>query len=518
MRRLLRFCALWVFCIAAAPAQGTDNALLLRQAAVYVQAERFKDAVAILKAVEPRSREEAFDIALLTGQMYLAIDRPAKALAYFEDAETQGLQNWDATIGAAQAHVRLGQFQQARRLVQAARALDQNASESDLILAIIALRTGNPAQAEAQMRALRTQRPDSEDVAIAYAQYLVVAGDSASARRSAQQFMDQHAGAAAVRDYLADLEFKSGNPSAALAFKRMAAALYDKQGNTFRRDVAYAWLAANGGAAPVPQAVSPPLAVPKAPPASPEEAVAPGAQTRSTAQSQTVVVPEREWAPPVQRFPFPSGVMITGGSGFIVDGGRKIVTNRHVVEGGKAFAVRTGLGEIITARLLFLSPTDDIAVLELDNALPAERAIAGNGYAKPGVGRNVVVMGYPLWSVLGEGSPSLTNGMVSKRTGLQDDKNTFQLTAKVNKGNSGGPVFDLSGKVVGITVGKLDTKKFQDEQGYLPEDVNFAIHVDRLPSIANVQIDTAAVRGPELGTEALYQAMLGKVVMVATYK
>ena len=497
MRRLLWSCALWVFCIAAAPAQGTDNALLLRQAAVYVQAERFKDAVAILKAVEPRSREEAFDIALLTGQMYLAIDRPAKALAYFEDAETQGLQNWDATIGAAQAHVRLGQFQQARRLVQAARALDQDASESDLILAIITLRTGNPAQAEAQMRALRTQRPDSEDVAIAYAQYLVVAGDSASARRSAQQFMDQHASAAAVRDYLADLEFKSGNPSAALAFKRMAAALYDKQGNTFRRDVAYAWLAANGGAAPVPQAVSPPLAVPKAPPASPEDAVAPGA---------------------VQRFPFPPGVMITGGSGFIVDGGRKIVTNRHVVEGGKAFAVRTGLGEIITARLLFLSPTDDIAVLELDKALPAERAIAANGYAKPGVGRNVVVMGYPLWSVLGEGSPSLTNGMVSKRTGLQDDKNTFQLTAKVNKGNSGGPVFDLSGKVVGITVGKLDTKKFQDEQGYLPEDVNFAIHVDRLPSIANVQIDTAAVRGPELGTEALYQAMLGKVVMVATYK
>lgn len=497
MRRLLRFCALWVFCIAAAPAQGTDNALLLRQAAVYVQAERFKDAVAILKAVEPRSREEAFDIALLTGQMYLAIDRPAKALAYFEDAETQGLQNWDATIGAAQAHVRLGQFQQARRLVQAARALDQNASESDLILAIITLRTGNPAQAEAQMRALRTQRPDSEDVAIAYAQYLVVAGDSASARRSAQQFMDQHASAAAVRDYLADLEFKWGNPSAALAFKRMAAALYDKQGNTFRRDVAYAWLAANGGAAPVPQAVSPPLAVPKASPTGPEEAAAPGA---------------------VQRFPFPPGVMITGGSGFIVDGGRKIVTNRHVVEGGKAFAVRTGLGEIITARLLFLSPTDDIAVLELDKALPAERAIAGNGYAKPGVGRNVVVMGYPLWSVLGEGSPSLTNGMVSKRTGLQDDKNTFQLTAKVNKGNSGGPVFDLSGKVVGITVGKLDTKKFQDEQGYLPEDVNFAIHVDRLPSIANVQIDTAAVRGPELGTEALYQAMLGKVVMVATYK
>jgi S1-C subfamily serine protease len=210
--------------------------------------------------------------------------------------------------------------------------------------------------------------------------------------------------------------------------------------------------------------------------------------------------------------------MITGGSGFIVDGGRKIVTNRHVVEGGKEFAVRTGLGEIIKARLLFLSPTDDIAVLELDQPLPASRAIPANAYAKPGVGRNVVVMGYPLWSVLGEGSPSLTNGMVSKRTGLQDDKGTFQLTAKVNKGNSGGPVFDLSGHVVGITVGKLDTKKFQDDQGFIPEDVNFAIHVDRLPPIANIQLVSNAPPGPELGTEELYQAMLGKVVMVATYK
>jgi S1-C subfamily serine protease len=211
-------------------------------------------------------------------------------------------------------------------------------------------------------------------------------------------------------------------------------------------------------------------------------------------------------------------VTITGGSGFIVDGGRKIVTNRHVVEGGKEFAVRTGLGEIINARLLFLSPTDDIAVLELEKPLAADRAIPANAYAKPGVGRNVVVMGYPLWSVLGEGSPSLTNGMVSKRTGLQDDKGTFQLTAKVNKGNSGGPVFDLSGHVVGITVGKLDTKKFQDDQGFVPEDVNFAIHVDRLPPIANIQLANNAAPTPELGTEELYQKMLGKVVMVATYK
>jgi S1-C subfamily serine protease len=520
----LAVCVISAFWIGAAQAQAGDNALLLRQAGVYVEAERYKDAVAILRTLEPRSREEELDVSLLTGKIYLAIDRPAKALEFFEDAEAQSLESFDATIGLANANLRLGQFKQARRLVQTARKLNPDSSEPDLILAAVALRTGNPTEAKAQMQALLTQRPDSEGVAIAYAKYLVLTGDNTAAKRSAERFMDRYASAASVRDYLADVEFKTGNVSAALAYKGMAAALYEKQGNTFRRDVAYAWLAVNGGAARIPQVVVPPAPLPEVAPPMPLEVATPpragdaASQQGRATKSPVAVAPERDFSPPVQRFPFPAGVMITGGSGFIVDSGRKIVTNRHVVEGGKEFAVRTGLGEIIKARLLFLSPTDDIAVLELEKPLPADRAIPANAYAKPGVGRNVVVMGYPLWSVLGEGSPSLTNGMVSKRTGLQDDKGTFQLTAKVNKGNSGGPVFDLSGHVVGITVGKLDTKKFQDDQGFIPEDVNFAIHVDRLPPIANIQLGNNPQAGPELGTEELYQAMLGKVVMVATYK
>jgi S1-C subfamily serine protease len=194
-----------------------------------------------------------------------------------------------------------------------------------------------------------------------------------------------------------------------------------------------------------------------------------------------------------------------------------VVTNRHVVEGGKEFAIRTGLGEMIKAKLIYTSATDDLAVLELDKPLPADRAIPSTNFVKPKVGRNVVVMGYPLWYMLGEGSPSLTNGVVSKRTGLKDDQGTFQVTAKVNKGNSGGPVFDMRGNVVGITVGKLDIKKISDDQGFLPEDVNFAIHVDRLPKLVGM---TAAAEESkaELSAEELYQAMVGKVVMVATYK
>jgi len=267
---------------------------------------------------------------------------------------------------------------------------------------------------------------------------------------------------------------------------------------------------------PSPAPESAPDLVPKAPPQTAERKgtlPAPGEQKTKVAKFT-----DPDVALPVQRFPFPKGVTITGGSGFIVDEGRKIVTNKHVIEGGKEFAIRTGLGEVIRAKVVFISTTDDLAILELSKPLPADRAIPSAAYTKPGVGRDVVVMGYPLWYILGEGSPSLTNGVVSKGTGMGDDRNTFQLTAKVNKGNSGGPVFDLNGNVVGITVGKLDSQKITQEQGFVPEDVNFAIHVDRLPPMAKVALKAEGVSDKPVSPEALYQLMLGRVVMVATYK
>ena len=500
------FCVVCALALCVGQAIAQDSAAGLRQASVLVEAGRYKDAVAVLKTLEAQNPDDEARISVLTGTIYLGIERPAKAVEYFEEALAQAPDNVDATLGAAQAHLQLGQFKQARSYVQSLQTRKPDSFEPDVILAAIALRTGNPGAAHTRMQALLKQGPDSEGAQIAYAKFLVLAGDSAGAQRTLERFMERRPNAAAVREQLGELAFTSGQQAVALQRKSEAAALYERQGDVFRRDVVNAWLETQGSPAPPATAPNPST-----------EAQAAAQQSRE-ARGPLPAAADKEFAPPVQRFPFPAGVMITGGSGFIVDGGRKIVTNRHVVEGGKAFAVRTGFGEVIKARLLFMSPTDDIAVLELEQPLPGERSIPANAYAKPGVGRNVVVMGYPLWSVLGEGSPSLTNGLVSKRTGLLDDKGTFQITARVHKGNSGGPVFDLSGHVVGITVGKLDTKRLQDDDGKMPEDVNFAIHVDRLPPIANIQLTNNTPPGREMGTEELYQAMLGKVVMVATYK
>ena len=142
--------------------------------------------------------------------------------------------------------------------------------------------------------------------------------------------------------------------------------------STFQRDVIEAWLQVNAG----PDMNSPSLQSPseKQTPSKPRSD--PPQQPEKTAKAIKQAVPlDKDFLPPVQRFPFPDGAMITGGSGFIVDGGKRVVTNRHVVDGGKEFAVRTGLGEVIKAKLIHVSKTDDLAVLELDKPLPADRSV-----------------------------------------------------------------------------------------------------------------------------------------------
>ncbi len=517
------FLALTVFAQSANAVEETQ-ANTLRQARVMAEAGRYKDAVALLKTFEPQDRGEELITFLIAGKIYLALDRSESALEYYEKAFEQDIENFEAVIGAATANTKLGNFKQARQYLGIATDMANDSPQPVLIKALISLRTGKSKEAAALMQSIVQSQPDSPETAVTHAKFLSQAGDNFAALRVLHAYVEKNPTAAESKDYLGELEFLFGNKAYGLQQKQMAFQLYDRQGNTFKRDVVAAWLDVNGrGIEPPPISAVPKDSLPRqATPVEPAIEKAPIQTTeKKVKQSKINTLPsanDKEFAPPLLRFPFPDGVTITGGSGFIVDNGRKIVTNRHVIDGGKEFAIRTGLGEVIKAKVIYASKSDDLAVLELDKALPSERSIPANAYSKPRVGRNVVVMGYPLWYILGQGSPSLTNGMVSKRTGMGDDQGTFQLTAKVNKGNSGGPVFDMAGNVVGITVGKLDIKKIQDEEGFIPEDVNFAIHVDRLPSLINAAFDSKEPNSIELTTEELYQVMLGKVVMVATYK
>jgi len=201
----------------------------------------------------------------------------------------------------------------------------------------------------------------------------------------------------------------------------------------------------------------------------------------------------------------------------LVDQGRRIITNRHVVTEGRNFYVRNALGDMSAARVEKLGANDDLAVLVLDKPFLADKALRPDQFGKARSGASIAVMGFPLTDMLGANTPSITNGIVSKATGMRDNVETFQVSAKMNKGNSGGAVFDQAGNLVGIAVGKLDLVKIMQGEGFLPEDVNFAIHSERIGQLG-IATKVNGAGGKALSLEELYQQYIGTVVMIAGEK
>ena len=91
------------------------------------------------------------------------------------------------------------------------------------------------------------------------------------------------------------------------------------------------------------------------------------------------------------------------------------------------------------------------------------------------IAKTTSLIGFPLPGVLSSNA-SLTTGTVSALAGPQDDTRLLQITAPVQRGNSGGPLLDYSGNVVGVIVSKLDAIAVARQSGDIPQNVNFAIN------------------------------------------
>lgn len=143
------------------------------------------------------------------------------------------------------------------------------------------------------------------------------------------------------------------------------------------------------------------------------------------------------------------------GSGYSIGNGF-IVTNNHVVDGAKSISIKGVKGDMNNGYIAEVVATDkanDIAVLRItDSRFNGFGTIPYSVSTRMAdVGEDVFVLGYPLTQALGN-EIKLANGIVSSRTGYQGDVSTYQMSAPVQPGNSGGPMFDSKGNVIGIVV------------------------------------------------------------------
>jgi S1-C subfamily serine protease len=159
------------------------------------------------------------------------------------------------------------------------------------------------------------------------------------------------------------------------------------------------------------------------------------------------------------------------GSGFLVNNQGYIVTNQHVVNGCSALEVRTPVMQR-EATLVASDETNDIAVLKSNIQQSTWLSFRKGSGIRPG--DQVVLLGFPFSRLL-TSAPSVTIGAVSALAGLHDDARFLQISAPVQPGNSGGPLLDSSGNVVGLAVATMNALAALKTTGFIPQNVNFAV-------------------------------------------
>lgn len=161
--------------------------------------------------------------------------------------------------------------------------------------------------------------------------------------------------------------------------------------------------------------------------------------------------------PPSKNTGFTSQQESWSGTGFALNNGY-IVTNYHVIENAKSISVQGIKGDFTSkynATIIATDKYNDLALLQIsDNNFNGFGTIPYNVKTTVSdVGEDVFVLGYPLTSTMGD-EIKLTTGVISSKTGFQGNVSLYQISAPVQPGNSGGPLFDNKGNLIGIVSAK----------------------------------------------------------------
>ena len=179
------------------------------------------------------------------------------------------------------------------------------------------------------------------------------------------------------------------------------------------------------------------------------------------------------------------------GSGVVVGRHGEILTNSHVVEDCKSITAQLSSQKPQAATIIARDQKNDLAILQTQ-PFPASVAVFRLG-APLRAGDAIVVLGFPLSGILAS-TANLSVGIVSALAGLGDDARYVQISAPVQPGNSGGPLLDTSGHVVGIVTAKLNAMRVARFTGDIPQNVNFAIKAEVAQALLdskNIAYETA---------------------------
>ena len=195
---------------------------------------------------------------------------------------------------------------------------------------------------------------------------------------------------------------------------------------------------------------------------------------------------------------------VGSGSGFSISRDGLIVTNHHVIDGCSAVAV-SDKGEMYRAIVQSVDERNDLALLK--SKLRPTHVFALNPDGTD-ILREIYVAGYPFGRMVSN-SVKVTKGIVSSLVGLKNNSAQIQIDAPIQVGNSGGPILDSEGRVVGVSVSKLDAFEVMKKKKQIPEGVGFGVKSETLIQVLKSSGARTYKRGGLKTTDDIAKAIRG---------
>jgi S1-C subfamily serine protease len=178
---------------------------------------------------------------------------------------------------------------------------------------------------------------------------------------------------------------------------------------------------------------------------------------------------------------------VGSGSGFFITP-NLIITNHHVIDKAKNIEIVYNNDQKIAATVLAKDPANDLAILKVDDFKgPVSPLFLGNTQnAKDG--DPVYAVGFPMPTMLGD-KAKLSEGIINSITGFKDDVRMYQISIPIQPGNSGSPLLNEKGQVIGVVTASMNGAATMLFTGTIPQNVNFAVKINYIQNLISTLPD-----------------------------
>ncbi|WP_440918079.1 trypsin-like peptidase domain-containing protein [Candidatus Pelagibacter sp.] len=452
-----------------------------------------KSAINLLKKIKVGNDTQQDKVHILYGDIYLKINQTIKAEEFYEKAffTTNKYVESLSLVGLAEVKLIQGKIDKSIRLSKQAISINPDLIRPKITLATALTRIGEGQQAIEILQELHNNKKTAA-VSLAISDYYISFNDIDAAINILENYLKRNPNHIRVLDQIAGLYLFKGEKEKAIEAKLKVYKFHELNKDKKKILSTKSWILSVD-----PTYFDEPVII--------ENIVE---KILGYIEKEIENYDEKEVKPDYEDFVFaPTGT----GSGFIVGDGKFVITNYHIVQTAKKIAVRNGTGIVSEAKIANYSKEYDLAILKLENPYPKKFAIDSKNFAEPKIGADVISIGFPGIGITFD-QPTITQGIISK---IFDDETGIMLTtAAINQGNSGGPIFNLEGKLVGVSFATLDKLGVLMTTGQIPSDMGFAIQSNMIKEIFPYD-NKILTRSVKFDKSTLYEKMLPSIALIA---